>query len=61
MELTVRHISRGHFLARLPRERRRRWGPALHVIEDRSRRLIPFRLDQHLVVGACTGCCRTKI
>ncbi len=49
MELTVRHISRGRFLATLPRERRRRWGPALRVIEDRSRRLIPFRLDQYLV------------
>lgn len=49
MELAVRHISRGRFLATLPRERRRRWGPALHVIEDHSQRLIPFRLDQHLV------------
>ncbi|MCP4739635.1 MAG: hypothetical protein GY873_36155, partial [Bosea sp.] len=47
IELTVRHISRGRFLATLPKERRRRWGPALRVIEDRSRRLIPFRLDQH--------------
>ncbi len=52
MELTVCHISRGRFLAALPRERRRRWGPALRIIDDRSWRLIPFRLDQHLVGGA---------
>ncbi len=52
LERTVRHISRGHFLSTLPRERRRRWGPTLHVIEDRSRRLIPFRLDQQMVAEA---------
>ena len=52
LELTVRHISQGHFLADLPRERHRRWGPILQVIEDRSRRLIPYRLDQYLVCEA---------
>lgn len=49
LELTVRRLSQALFLAELPRERRRRWGPALHVIEDRSARLIPYRLDQYLV------------
>jgi hypothetical protein len=49
LELTVRRLSQALFLAELPRERRRRWGPTLHVIEDRSARLIPYRLDQYLV------------
>ncbi|MEI2783183.1 MAG: SUMF1/EgtB/PvdO family nonheme iron enzyme [Candidatus Competibacter sp.] len=49
LELTVRLLGQALFLAELPRERRRRWGPALHVIEDRSARLIPYRLDQYLV------------
>ena len=49
LELTVRLLGQALFLAELPRERRRRWGPALHVIEDRGNRLIPYRLDQYLV------------
>ena len=49
LELTVRRLSQAVFLAELPRERRRRWGPALQVVEDRSNRLIPYRLDQYLV------------
>ncbi|HRX62906.1 MAG TPA: formylglycine-generating enzyme family protein [Candidatus Competibacter sp.] len=49
LELTVRLLGQALFLAELPRERRRRWGPTLHVIEDRSARLIPYRLDQYLV------------
>ncbi len=49
LELTVRCLSQALFLAELPCERRRRWSPALHVIEDRGTRLIPYRLDQYLV------------
>ena len=49
LELTVRLLGQALFLAELPRERCRRWGPTLHVIEDRSARLIPYRLDQYLV------------
>ena len=49
LELTVRRLSQALFLAELPREHHRRWGPTLHVIEDRSARLIPYRLDQYLV------------
>ncbi len=49
LELTVRRLSEGHFLADLPRERRRRWGPPIYLIEDRSSRLIPYRWDQYLV------------
>ena len=49
LSLTVRQISRGHLLERFPRERRRRWGPALLLIEDDSHRLVPFRDDKHLV------------
>jgi len=44
-------ISRGRILARLPRERRRRWGPALMLLEDDSRRLVPFRIDRRLIRG----------
>ena len=49
LELTVRRISQGRFLADLPREQHRRWGPAIHIIEDRSSRLTPYRWDQYLV------------
>ncbi len=49
LELTVRLLGQVLFLAELPREHRRRWGSTLHVIEDRSVRLIPYRLDQYLV------------
>jgi len=49
LELTARLLGQALFLTELPRERRRRWGSALHVIEDRSVRLIPYRLDQYRV------------
>ncbi len=49
LELTVRRLSQGRFLTDLPRERRRRWGPTIYLIEDRSSRLIPYRWDQYLV------------
>jgi hypothetical protein len=49
LELTVRCLSQAIVIAELPRKRRRRWGSSLHVIEDRSSRLIPYRLDQYLV------------
>jgi formylglycine-generating enzyme required for sulfatase activity len=46
VDLAVRRICRGHFLAELPRQRRRRWGPHVQFIEDRSIRLVPFWQDQ---------------
>jgi len=49
LERTLAGLSRGHILTRFPRERRRRWGPTLMLVEDDSRRLIPFRLDRRLV------------
>ncbi len=49
LERTLAGVSRGHSLTRFPRERRRRWGPTLMLVEDDSRRLIPFRLDRRLV------------
>ena len=49
VELTVRRLGEGALLAELPRQRHRRWGPALQLIEDRSMRLIPYRLDQFWV------------
>ena len=52
LDLAVRWISRGRFLGELPRQRRRRWGPTLHILEDRSARLIPYRLDQYQAQAA---------
>jgi hypothetical protein len=49
LELAVHRISRSQFVARVPRERRRRWGPVLYLIEDRANRLAPYRLDQYAV------------
>ena len=46
VDLAVRRICRGHFLAELPRQRRRRWGPYVQLIEDRSVRLVPLWQDQ---------------
>ena len=43
-------LSRGEFLRVLPRALRKRWGRSIQVIEDRSRRLAPFWLDQDMVV-----------
>ena len=52
MDLMVQHLSEARLLAELPHERRHRWGPTLYLIEDRSSRLIPYRLDQYLVYAA---------
>ncbi len=49
VELTVRRLGEGALLTELPRKRHRRWGPTLQLIEDRSMRLIPYRLDQFWV------------
>ncbi|HMQ12993.1 MAG TPA: formylglycine-generating enzyme family protein [Candidatus Competibacter phosphatis] len=49
VELTVRRLGEGALLTELPRKCHRRWGPALQLIEDRSMRLIPYRLDQFWV------------
>ncbi|WP_427501420.1 SUMF1/EgtB/PvdO family nonheme iron enzyme [Methylomonas sp. MED-D] len=49
LNLTVHRISRGQLLERFPREHRRRWGPALLLIEDDSQRLTPFREDKRRV------------
>ena len=46
---TIWHISRGDVLEHFPHEHRRRWGPSLLLIEDDSRRLIPYRADKRLV------------
>jgi hypothetical protein len=48
----VRRLSEGGLLERVPREHRRRWGPRLQLILDRSDRLVPFWTDQNLVAGA---------
>jgi hypothetical protein len=48
----VRRLSEGALLDRVPRERRRRWGPRLQIILDRSDRLVPYWADQDLVAGA---------
>jgi formylglycine-generating enzyme required for sulfatase activity len=52
LDQIVDRLGRGEWLHRLPRLPRRRWGPSLQVIVDRSRRLVPYWLDQNLVVGA---------
>lgn len=44
----VWYLSRGHQMARIPYERRRRWGPRLQIIADRSERLVPYWTDQEL-------------
>jgi formylglycine-generating enzyme required for sulfatase activity len=48
----VARLSRGQFLARLPRQRRRRWGAGLQIIQDRSQRLVPYWRDQDRVYEA---------
>lgn len=45
----VHRLSRGQSLERLPRQRRRRWGLSLHIIEDRSDHLAPYWGDQERV------------
>jgi formylglycine-generating enzyme required for sulfatase activity len=42
----VATLTRGRQIGRIPYERRRRWGPRLHIIADRSDRLIPYWADQ---------------
>ena len=39
-------IAQGRQIERIPYELRRRWGPRLHIIADRSERLIPYWSDQ---------------
>jgi hypothetical protein len=46
IDLAVRRICQRGMLMVIPRERRRRWGPFLQLIEDHSQRLIPLRTDQ---------------
>ena len=50
LDRTVAILSRGEFLRVFPRRPRKRWGQLIQVIEDRSRRLAPFWLDQDMVV-----------
>ena len=45
----IHRVSRGQSLERLPRQRRRRWGLSLHLIEDRSDHLAPYWGDQERV------------
>jgi formylglycine-generating enzyme required for sulfatase activity len=52
IERIVNRLSRGEWLHRLPRLPRRRWGAALQIIKDRTRRLVPYWPDQNLAVGA---------
>jgi formylglycine-generating enzyme required for sulfatase activity len=47
----VRRLGRGDSLDYLPRRTRRRWGTAIQIIEDRSRRLTPYWRDQAMVCG----------
>ncbi|WP_242469314.1 formylglycine-generating enzyme family protein [Rhabdochromatium marinum] len=45
----VTQLSCGELLHTLPRTTTRRWGSALQIIEDHSRRLVPYWQDQALV------------
>lgn len=47
----VRRLSCGQWLDRLPREQRRRWGPCLQLVIDRSEHLVPYWTDQNQVRG----------
>jgi formylglycine-generating enzyme required for sulfatase activity len=47
----VRRLSCGQWLDRLPREQRRRWGPCLQLVIDRSEHLVPYWTDQDQVRG----------
>ena len=46
----IGRLSRGDKLQRLPRKQRLSWGRSLHVIRDRSLRLVPYWRDQDLVL-----------
>ena len=49
LERTIRWLSQGRILTHFPRQRRRRWGPALMLLDDDARHLVPFRADRRLV------------
>ncbi len=49
--LIVRRLSCGQWLDRLPHEQRRRWGPCLQLVIDRSEHLVPYWTDQDQVRG----------
>ncbi len=49
VDAAIPGIAQAQELKRLPRRKRRRWGPAIQVIDDRSRRLTPFWRDQDQV------------
>ena len=51
VNLIVRRLSCGQWLDRLPREHRRRWGPCLQLVIDRSEHLVPYWTDQDQVRG----------
>ncbi len=46
LEAAIERLSRGELLREVPHRTRRAWGPALHIIEDRARRLVPYWRDQ---------------
>ena len=50
LERTVSRLSKGQWLRQFPRRPRKRWGQAIQVIGDRSRRLAPFWLDQDFAI-----------
>jgi formylglycine-generating enzyme required for sulfatase activity len=52
LDRIVDRLVRCELLHRLPRQRRRRWGPSLQIIVDRSVRLIPYWADQCEAVTA---------
>jgi formylglycine-generating enzyme required for sulfatase activity len=51
LDRIVERLGRAELLHRLPLRPRKRWGLALQIIVDRSRRLVPYWTDQDLVAG----------
>ena|GEM_PF-1753909 len=51
LDRTIGRISRGRLLERFPRKSRRRWGPRLLIVIDRSEHLVPYWTDQDHVRG----------
>jgi formylglycine-generating enzyme required for sulfatase activity len=51
IDRTISRLSKGYWLRHFPRRPRKRWGQAIHVIGDRSRRLAPFWLDQDYAIS----------
>jgi len=45
----VELISRGDFIERIPKKQRKNWGSSIHVIIDRSPRLVPYWDDQSMI------------